>query len=126
VHLTSGIIVGIEQISVLRVDRRVVRQSFFEDESLKKPARVRKMPFRRTHLGNGLDDAILRLKRLAKAFAQLSNPTIGSAQDIRLFAWSNVRSRIKFCFARLIHFISSLLERSLLLLCGFMLFDDQP
>src|SRR5260221_11449431 len=83
---------------------------------------MRKMSLRRTQRGNRLDDAILRLKRLAKAFAQLSNPTIGSAQVIRPFAWLNVRSRIKFCFALLIHFISSLLERSLLLLCGFYAF----
>ena len=34
-HLASGIVVGIEQISVLRVDRRVIRQSFFDDEGLK-------------------------------------------------------------------------------------------
>ena len=86
-HLTSGIVVGIEQISVLRVDRRIVGQSFFEDESLKKPAGVGEMPFRRTHFGNSLDDAILRPKRFAKAFAQLSNATIGRAQVIRPFAW---------------------------------------
>ena len=85
-HLTSGIVVGIEQISVLRVDRRVIRQSFFEDEGLKKPTGVREMPFRRTHLGNSLDDAILRLKGFAKAFAQLSNATIGRVQVIRPFA----------------------------------------
>jgi hypothetical protein len=47
---------------------------------------VREMPFRRTHLGNGLDDAILRLKGFAKAFAQLSNATIGRVQVIRSFA----------------------------------------
>ena len=85
-HLASGIIVGIEQISALRVDRRIVGQSFFEDESLKKPAGVCEMPFRRTHLGNSLDDAILRLKGFAKAFAQLSNAMIGRVQVIRPFA----------------------------------------
>jgi hypothetical protein len=124
VHLTSGIIVGIEQISVLRVDRRVVRQSFFQKEGLKKPAGVRKMPFRRTNLGYSLDYAILRLKRFAKAFAQLSNATIGSAQVIRPFAWLIVRNRIKCCFALLNHFISSLLERSISLLCGFVPFNE--
>jgi hypothetical protein len=87
VHLTSGIVVGIEQISVLRVDRRIVGQSFFEDEGLKKPAGVREMPFCRTHFGNSLDDAILRLKRFAKAFAQFANATIGRAQVVRRFAW---------------------------------------
>ena len=85
-HLTSGIVVGIEQISVLRVDRRVIRQSFFEDEGLKKPTGVREMPFRRTHLGNGLDDAILRPKGFAKALAQLTNAIIGRVQVIRPFA----------------------------------------
>ena len=85
-HLTSGIVVGIEQISVLRVDRRVTRQSFFDDEGLKKPTGVREMPFCRTHLGNSLDNAILRLKSFAKAFAQLSNATISRVQVIRPFA----------------------------------------
>src|SRR6202521_4346805 len=50
-HLTSGIVVGVEQISVLRVDRRVIRQSCLDDEGLEKPTGVREMPFRRTHLG---------------------------------------------------------------------------
>src|ERR1700736_6180756 len=83
VHLTGGIVVGIEQISVLRVDRRIVGQSLFEDEGLKKPAGMREMPFRRTHFGHSLDDAILRLKRFAKAFAQLANATIDRVQVIR-------------------------------------------
>ena len=85
-HLTSSIVVGIEQISVLRVDRRVIRLSFFEHEGLKKPTGVREMPFRRTHLGNGLNDAILGLKGLAKALAQLSNATISRVQVVRSFA----------------------------------------
>ena len=85
-HLAGGIVVGIEQISVLRVDRRVIRQSLFEDEGLKKPTGVREMPFRRTHLRNSLDDAILRLKGFAKVFAQLSNAMIGRVQVSRPFA----------------------------------------
>jgi hypothetical protein len=45
------------------------------------------MPFRRTHLGNSLDDAILRLKGFAKVLAQLANATISRVQVIRPFAW---------------------------------------
>src|ERR1700676_4904607 len=86
-HFTSSIVVGIEQISILRVDRGVIRQSFFDDESFKKPTGVREMPFRRTHLRNGLDDTILRLKSFTKIFAQLSNATVGCAQVIRPIAW---------------------------------------
>ena len=87
VHFTGGIVVRVEQIGVLRVYRRVVRQSFFKNEGLKKPTRVREMPFCRAHLRHGLDDAILGLKGLAKFFAQLSNATIGRVQVIRAFAW---------------------------------------
>lgn len=94
-HLPSGIVVGIEQISVLRVERRVIRQSFFDDEGFKKPTGVREMPFRRTHLGNSLDDAILRLKGLAKVFAQLSDATVGRVQVFRPFAWLTL-----VCFGR--------------------------
>src|ERR1700730_14804824 len=66
---------------------RLGRQCILENEGLKKPAGMREMPFRRTHFGHSLDDAILRLKRFAKAFAQLANATIGRVQFIRRLTW---------------------------------------
>jgi hypothetical protein len=87
VHFTGSIVVRVEQVGVLRVYRRVVRQSFFKNKGLEKPTRVREMPFRGAHLGHRLDDAILGFKRLAEFFAQFSNATIGRAQVMQTFAW---------------------------------------
>jgi hypothetical protein len=87
VHFTGSIVVRVEEVGVLRVYRRVVRQSLFKNKGLEKPTRVREMPFRGAHLRHRLDDAILGFKRLAEFFAQFSNATIGRAQVIRQFAW---------------------------------------
>ena len=46
VHFTGSVVVRVEQEGVLRVNRRVVRQSFFKNKGLEKPTRVREMPSR--------------------------------------------------------------------------------
>ena len=90
-HFTGGIIVRVEQIGVLRVYRCVVRQGLFENKGLEKPARVRKMPFRRARLRHRLDDTILGLKRLTELFAELPDVTVPGRVILRIFSFQSRR-----------------------------------
>ena len=85
VHFTRGVIVRVEQVSVLRMYRCVVRQSLLENKGLEKPAGVRQMPFRGAYLRHGLNNAILWLERLAELFAEFPHPTVRSNEVVHFF-----------------------------------------
>ena len=72
-HIAGGIVVRIEKVSVLRDLRAVTLHPDFHDERLEKPARVREMPFCRTHVGHRLDDVIFRFKIPAKMSAEIAD-----------------------------------------------------
>src|SRR6516164_6177055 len=93
VHFTRGVIVRVEQVSVLRMYRCVVRQSLLENKGLEKPAGVRQMPFRGAYLRHGLNNAILGLERLAELFAEFPHPTIRSNEVVHFFPFEPWRGR---------------------------------
>ncbi len=72
-HVAGGVVVGIEKVGVLRDLGAVPLHPDFHDEGLEKPARVREMPFRRTHVGHRLDDVIFRFETPAKMRAEIAH-----------------------------------------------------
>ena len=61
-HGAGGVVIGIKQKCIFRDRRHISGDKFFEHECLKKPSRMRKMPFRRADVGHRLHDAVLRFK----------------------------------------------------------------
>ncbi len=66
VILAGEVVVGVEKVGVHGVEALVVGQRFGQDKVLEEPACVRQMPLRRADVGDGLDDVILGLQRLAE------------------------------------------------------------
>ena len=52
--LTNSIVVGIEKVFVLRLERLKLRLKRLEDKGLKKPCGMGQMPLNRARFGHGL------------------------------------------------------------------------
>ena len=72
-HVAGGVVVGIEEISVLRVLAAITADPLFENESLKKPRRMGEMPFCRAYVGHRLHDAILGRESPANRRGEISD-----------------------------------------------------
>ena len=59
VPLAHRLVIGVEQVGVPVVERRISRQRWGEQKHLEEPGRVRQMPFGGTGVGHGLDLLIL-------------------------------------------------------------------
>src|SRR6267142_5336856 len=83
-HVARSVIIGIEKVSVLWNFGAIFWVEFFQDKSFEKPRGMREMPFGRTDVRHGLDDAIFgfetstqrvrELSDLMKAIAQALDP----------------------------------------------------
>ena len=54
------VVIGIEQKSVMRIERLIIREIRGQDHGLEEPRHMRAMPFRRTGIGHRLDHLVLR------------------------------------------------------------------
>jgi hypothetical protein len=83
-------VVGVEQISKIRIKSLIPFRVGRKEKRLKKPTGVCKMPFGRADIGHGLDNKIFSLKRLAKLHRKLPHfvetATQFAALSIRGFA----------------------------------------
>ena len=67
-HVTGGVVIGIEKERVFGNGRDVAGDKFFQDERFEKPGSVREMPFRWAHIRHRLHDAIFRLEIAREQF----------------------------------------------------------
>ena len=72
-HVAGGVVIRIEMVGVLWDLGAVALHPNLHDEGLEKPARVREMPFRRTHVRHRLHDVIFRLERAAKPRGEVAD-----------------------------------------------------
>ncbi len=72
-HVASGVVIGIEEIGVLRNFGAITLHPNFHHKGLEKPGGVCEMPLRRTDVGHRLDDVILRLEIPAKPRAEIAH-----------------------------------------------------
>ena len=72
-HITSGVVVRVEEVGVLRHLRAISLHPNLHHKCLEEPTGVREMPFRWTHVRHRLDDAIFGLKIAAKARAEIAH-----------------------------------------------------
>jgi hypothetical protein len=73
VHAPGGVVVRIEKVSVLRNLGAVTRSPHFHDKRFEEPARVREVPFRRTHVRHRLDHEVFRDQVAAKTGREISD-----------------------------------------------------
>src|SRR2546429_1818577 len=78
-HVAGGIVVGIEEVSVLWDFRAIAWHPDFQYECLEEPTGVREMPFRRAHIGHRLHDVIFRLQTPAQPRAEIAQ--LAEARD---------------------------------------------
>ncbi len=83
VHVARGVVVRIEEVSVLRNLGAIPRLPDFDDKRLEEPARMREMPLCRTHVRHRLDDAIFRLEIAAKARREIAHCPVTFEQLFR-------------------------------------------
>ncbi len=73
-------VVGVEEVRVRRIERRVAAALAFgvgrEQEGLEEPRGVRPMPFRRTHIRHRLDHLVLVGERRGELVGEVSNPSV--------------------------------------------------
>jgi len=92
VHVTGRIIIGIEEVGVLRNFRAINRKEFFQDKRLEKPGGMGKVPFGRADVRHRLYDTIFGLEIRAEScrefsgFAKPREQTFGTR-------WTSVRTR---------------------------------
>jgi len=63
VHRPHGLVIGVEQIFVLRMKGAITRNAGAQQKLLEEPRRMREMPLRWTRIGHALHDEVLRLER---------------------------------------------------------------
>ena len=72
----GSLIVAIEEECELGVKDGIITARLGQDERLKKPRRVRKVPFRGTYIWHRLRDEIFRLESFDNIYSQLPNAVI--------------------------------------------------
>ena len=61
-HLADGDVVGVEQVVIVLIEARVVRQVRLENETFEKPRDMREVPLRRADIGHRLYNRVFRLQ----------------------------------------------------------------
>src|SRR5579862_4493037 len=74
------VVIRIEQEAEVWMHRLITRKELFQEERLKEPAGVSKVPFCGAGFWHSLDDVIFRLERFAQLPGKISNSTITRLQ----------------------------------------------
>ena len=73
VHVAGRIIIGIEEIGVLRNFGAITRKEFFQDKRLEKPGGMSKVPFGWADVRHRLHDTIFGLEICAESCREISD-----------------------------------------------------